>query len=261
MGRRAVAEKPRRIKLRLRLAGEDAVWYDLAVVPFFFIMKLLIVEDSPRLLRSLGVGLRKLGHAVDLVGDGAEGLAFARLYEYDAIVLDLMLPKLDGLSVLQRLRSQGRKTPILILSAKDRVEDRVCGLKNGADDYLVKPFAFEELCVRLQALARRLYGEKNPTIALGGEGGLLLQTATRSVSQGGQTLGLTPAEYGLLEHLALNRGRVLSKEQLIDALHDSEACPGPNVIEVLICTLRRKLAEAGGEAIVQTRRGYGYFIA
>ena len=220
-------------------------------------MKLLIIEDSQRLLRTLGIGLRKMGYAVDLVADGADGFDYARFNEYDVIVLDLMLPTMDGLTVLQRLRALGRKTHILILSAKDQVEDRIRGLQLGADDYMVKPFSFDELCARIQTLARRRYGEKNPEIAVGG---LVLNTAARAVSRDGRRVSLTPAEYCIFEHLALSRGRVLSKEQLIDALHDSDSCPGPNVIEVLICTLRKKIDADGAESVVQTRRGYGYCI-
>jgi DNA-binding response OmpR family regulator len=220
-------------------------------------MKLLIVEDSERLLRSLGTGLRRLGHAVDLVADGAEGLDHARLNDYDVIVLDLMLPSMDGLTVLQRLRALGRKTHILILSAKDRVEDRVRGLQLGADDYLIKPFSFDELCARIASLGRRRYEAKNPEIALGP---IVLNSAARTVSREGVPVELTAAEYSLLEHLALNRGRVLSKEQLIDAMHDSDSCPGPNVIEVLICTLRKKIDADDAESIIRTRRGHGYCI-
>ena len=217
-------------------------------------MKLLIIEDSQRLLRALGTGLRKLGYAVDLAADGAEGFDFARFNEYDVIVLDLMLPTMDGLTVLQRLRALGRRTHILILSAKDRVEDRIRGLQLGADDYLVKPFSFDELCARIQALARRQYGEKNPGIAVGP---LMLNTAARTVSRDGARVNLTPAEYSIFERLALSRGRVLSKEQLIDAIHDSESFPGPNVIEVLVCTLRKKI---GADSLIETRRGHGYCI-
>jgi DNA-binding response OmpR family regulator len=220
-------------------------------------MKLLIIEDSQNLLRSLGMGLRKLGHALDLVADGAEGLDYARLNDYDVIVLDLMLPSMDGLSVLRHLRSSGKKTHILILSAKDQVEDRIRGLSLGADDYLVKPFSFDELCARLQTLVRRKYSEKNPEIAIGD---CVLNTASRSLSRSGRPLNLTPAEYSLFERLALQRGHVLSKEQLINAIHDSDSCPGPNVIEVLICTLRKKIGSEGDESIIKTRRGQGYFI-
>ena len=220
-------------------------------------MKLLVIEDSQRLLRSLGTGLRKSGHAVDLVADGAEGYDYARLNDYDAIVLDLMLPSMDGLTVLQRLRESGKQTHVLILSAKDRVEDRVRGLRLGADDYLIKPFSLDELCARLETLDRRKSGEKNPEIHIGG---LLLNTSARAVSRGGETIRLTPAEYAILERLALSRGRVLSKERLIDAIHDSDASPTPNVIEVLVCTLRRKIAGEHDEPVIQTRRGYGYII-
>ena len=220
-------------------------------------MKLLIIEDSHRLLRSLGIGLRKMGYAVDLVGDGAEGLDYARLNDYDVIVLDLMLPSMDGLTLLQRLRASGKQTHVLILSAKDQLEDRIRGLQLGADDYLVKPFSFDELCARIQTLARRRYGEKNPEIAIGG---LVLNSTARVVSREGRMVNLTPAEYSVFEHLALSRGRVLSKEQLVDAIHDSDSCPGPNVIEVLVCTLRKKIGGDGEESIVKTRRGHGYFI-
>ena len=219
-------------------------------------MKLLIIEDSQRLLRALGTGLRKLGYAVDLVADGAEGLDYARFNEYDVIVLDLMLPKIDGLTVLQRLRALGRQTHILILSAKDRVEDRIRGLQLGADDYLIKPFAFDELCARIQTLVRRRYGEKNPDLAVGP---LVLNTAARVVTRDGERVNLTPAEHSIFESLALSRGRVLSKEQLIDAMHDSDSCPGANVIEVLICTLRKKIGDSAA-TIVETRRGHGYCI-
>lgn len=220
-------------------------------------MKLLIIEDSQPLLRSLGAGLRKMGHGVDLVADGAEGLDFARFNDYDVIVLDLMLPTMDGLTVLQRLRELGKMTHILILSAKDSVEDRIRGLQLGADDYLVKPFSFDELCARIQTLTRRRYAAKNPEITLGSH---TLNTAARTVSRANTAVALTPAEYNILEHLAVNRGRVLSKEQLIDAIHDSDSCPGPNVIEVLICTLRKKLGNDGEDSIIKTRRGHGYYI-
>ena len=220
-------------------------------------MKLLIIEDSQPLLRSLGSGLRKMGYAVDLVADGAEGLDYAHFNDYDVIVLDLMLPSMDGITVLQRLRALGRQTHILILSAKDQVADRIRGLQLGADDYMVKPFSFDELCARIQTLTRRRYGGKNPEITIGG---LVLNTAARAVSRDGQRVSLTPTEYCIFEHLALNRGRVLSKEQLLDAVHDSDSCPGPNVVEVLICTLRKKIGCDAEGSVIKTRRGHGYCI-
>ena len=220
-------------------------------------MKLLIIEDSQRLLRSLGSGLKKAGYAVDLVADGIEGLDYARFNEYDVIVLDLMLPGMDGLTILRKLRAMGRQTHILILSAKDQVEDRIRGLQLGADDYLVKPFSFDELCARISSLVRRRYEAKNPEISVGP---ISLNTATRLVTREGAPVSLTPAEYAILESLVLNRDRVLSKTQLLEAIHDSESFAGPNVIEVLICNLRKKIGENGDHSIIVTRRGYGYLV-
>lgn len=220
-------------------------------------MKILLIEDSPKLLRAIGLGLRKLGYAVDGVADGKEGWDYARLNEYDVIVLDLMLPGMDGLSILRNLRAKGKQTHVLILSAKDQVEDRVCGLQLGADDYMIKPFSFDELSARIGTLVRRRHGCKNPAISVRS---LTLNTATRDVAGKKGRIHLTAGEYAILEHLVLNRGRVVSKDQLLEALHDSEACPGPNVIEVMVCTLRKKLATGGEESVVETRRGYGYLV-
>jgi len=220
-------------------------------------VKLLVIEDSARLRRSLGHGLRRMGYAVDLVEDGREGLDYARFNDYGVIILDLMLPGIDGLTVLQRLRELGRKTHILILSAKDRVEDRVRGLELGADDYMVKPFAFEELCARVASLARRRHNQKSPVIAIGP---VTVKSAARVVEVGGNPLPLTPAEYSVLQLLALKRGKVVSKERLLDEIHDSESFAGTNVIEVLICHLRKKLAAAGVLGIIHTRRGHGYLV-
>ena len=220
-------------------------------------MKVLVIEDSARLLRALGQGLRKHGHSVDLVADGNEGWDYARLNEYDVIVLDLLLPGMDGLTLLRNLRGAGKKTCVLILSARDQVADRVRGLQLGADDYMVKPFAFEELCARLDTLCRRKYHEKSPLIAMGT---LTVNTATREVRRNGEGIDLTPGEYAVFEHLVLNRGRVMSKDQLVDAMHDSDTIVGTNVIEVMVCNLRKKLAHEGEGPVIQTRRGYGYYI-
>lgn len=220
-------------------------------------MKILLIEDSPKLLRSLGLGLRKLGYAVDGIADGKEGWDYARLNDYDVIVLDLMLPGLDGLSILRNLRAKGKQTHVLILSAKDQVEDRVRGLQLGADDYMIKPFSFEELSARIGTLVRRRHECKNPSISLRS---LTLNTATRGVVGKGGRIHLTAGEYAILEHLVMNRGRVVSKDQLLEALHDSDACPGANVIEVMVCTLRKKLSAGGEEAAIETCRGYGYLV-
>ena len=220
-------------------------------------MKLLVIEDSARLLRSLGSGLTKMGYAVDLVADGKEGLDYARYGDYDLIILDLLLPGMDGLTVLRKMRAMGKQTHVLILSAKDQVEDRIRGLELGADDYMVKPFSFEELCARISTLLRRKYESRNPEITIGP---FTINTASRQVIRDGEPLSLTPAEYGTLEYLALNRGRVISKEQLLDAMHDSETYAGTNLVEVMVCTLRKKLSVEGADPIIQTRRGYGYIV-
>ena len=221
-------------------------------------MKILVIEDSQRLLRAIGQGLRKQGNSVDLVADGNDGWDYARLNDYDVIVLDLLLPGMDGLSLLRKLRASGKKTHVLILSAKDQVEDRVRGLQLGADDYMVKPFAFEELCARLDTLHRRRYEAKNPVVALGP---LSLNTATREVLYDGRPIELTPGEYAIFEHLVLNRGSVVSKDQLLDAVHDSDTYVGTNVVEVMICNLRKKIGQNGDPPVIQTRRGYGYYVA
>ncbi len=220
-------------------------------------MRILVVEDSERLRRSLGQGLSKLGHAVDLAADGQEGLHYALSYEYDVIVLDLMMPVLNGLDMLRQLRNQGRDAHVLILSAKDQVQDRVHGLELGADDYLVKPFSFDELCARLQALVRRKYQTKNPRIQIGP---LELDTAKRQAFLGGKPKALTPNEYSVLEHLVLRRGRVVSQRQLLEKLYRSDDEVASNVIEVLVCGIRKKIQSPNAPPLLQTRRGLGYLI-
>lgn len=220
-------------------------------------MNILIVEDSRTLRETLHDGLSKLGYGVDAVGDGREGLDYARFKEYDVIVLDLMLPSMDGLSVLRELRAAGKKTNVLILSAKDQVEDRVRGLHLGADDYMIKPFSFDELCARIGTLIRRRYDAKNPLIKIGG---LTLNTAIREARHGKTVIPLTPGEYAILELLALNRGRVISAEQLLDGSHNSDSTSSENLVQVMVCNLRKKLAASGEPEVVKTRRGYGYYI-
>ena len=220
-------------------------------------MKILLVDDSPRLLRSLSQGLRKLGYAVDLASDGEQGLDLAETYAYHVIVLDLMLPGVPGLEVLRRLRTRGNGAHILILSARDRVEDRVKGLQLGADDYLVKPFAFDELCARIQALVRRRHELKSPVIRLGP---LTIDTARREVSRDGSVLHLTPSEYALLELLAYRRGNVFSQEQLIEHLRRSDSEVSSNLIEVLVSGLRKRIHAPGEPPILRTRRGFGYYV-
>ena len=220
-------------------------------------MRLLLVEDSTRLRKSLDEGLRRSGFAVDSVADGKTGLAYGLNADYDIMVLDLMLPEMDGLTVLQHLREAGRNFPVLILSARDQVSDRVRGLELGADDYLVKPFAFDELHARLQALIRRRYEQRNPVLLLGT---ITLNTALHSVSCAALELALTPNETALFELLALRRGRVVPLSSLADHLYAADVAVTPNAIEAHISALRRKLRAVGEPDLIKTRRGFGYCI-
>lgn len=220
-------------------------------------MKVLLIEDSARLRRSLGEGLKHAGFVVDLADDGHVGLEFLATYNYDVVVLDLMLPGIDGLEVLRRLRSGDNDVHVLILSAKDQVEDRVRGLEHGADDYLVKPFSFDELCARLQALTRRRHQAKSPLLRIGT---LELDTARREVRRDGDAIHLTPSEYNLLEFLCLRRGQVFSKVQLFDHLHHGHSETSSNVVEVWISSLRRKLHRTEEPPLIRTRRGHGYLV-
>lgn len=220
-------------------------------------MKILLVDDSERLLRSIYEGLRRSGYAVDKAKDGEAALDCALAVEYDAIVLDLMLPKLDGLEVLQAIRDYGVNTNVLILSAKSEVRYRVQSFELGADDYLVKPFAFEELVARLRALVRRRYDQRSPLIRING---IELNLAQHRVSKGNKELPLTPNELRLLEILALNRGRVMSQDRLQDHLCSSDQMLTRNAVEAHISALRKKLRDEGEPDVVKTRRGFGYYI-
>lgn len=220
-------------------------------------MKLLLVEDSERLQRSLSTGLKKHGFTLDQAFDGEQALAYTAVNQYDAIILDLMLPKIDGLTVLSTLRSEGKDCHVLILSANDQTEDRVRGLDLGADDYLVKPFAFDELISRLQALNRRRSGVKNPVVEIDG---VKVDSVAQQVIFDDQPLGLTPHEYQLLEFLARRRGRVYSHDQLIDQLYDANSYVTRNAVEAHVSSLRKRLSSAGAPNLIKTRRGFGYLV-
>lgn len=220
-------------------------------------MRLLLVEDSPRLQRTVGSALRQSGYAVDVAGDGEEGLWHAEGADYDAIVLDIMLPKMDGLTVLQRLRSGSRHTPVLLLTARDTVDDRVKGLNGGADDYLIKPFALEELLARVQALCRRRYGQGNSAFEIGA---LSIDMIAKRVTHAGVQIELTAREYALLEYLAIRRGAVVSRTEIEEHIYDGTVDSMSNVVESAICLLRKKLAEAGSAPLIHTRRGQGYVL-
>ena len=220
-------------------------------------MRILLIEDSQRLRRSISMGLRKAGFKVDATGEGREGLWYAESFDYDVIILDLMLPGLDGISILRRIRRRQSPAQVLILSAKDTVEDRVHGLNTGADDYLVKPFAFEELLARLQALVRRRYGIKENIISIGD---IQIDTAKRTVSRSGKTIELAPREYSLLQFLALRRGNLVTRTEIEEHIYDERAEPMSNVVDAAICNLRKAIDRPGKVSFIKTRRGMGYII-
>ena len=217
-------------------------------------MRLLLVEDSQTLRRSLRRALRHSGYAVDMAADGEEGLAAAELNDYDAMILDVMLPKLDGLTVLRRLRAAGRKTHVLLLTARDTVADRVEGLRQGADDYLVKPFALDELLARVEALCRRAYGSKESVLRVGA---VEIDFAARRISHAGSAVQLTPREWRLLEYLARRRGEVVQRADIEAHIYDEMVEPMSNVVDTAIYSLRQKV----GAGLILTRRGMGYTLA
>jgi DNA-binding response OmpR family regulator len=220
-------------------------------------VRVLLVEDSERLQRSLSTALRRDGYAVDVTGSGTEARWLVRASRYDVVVLDIMLPGVDGLTVLDEMRGGGDETHVLLLTAKDTVEDRVRGLRTGADDYLTKPFAVDELLARVEALARRAYGRKNPLLRVGE---LHIDTRARTVSYRSLAIGLTPREYALLEYLARRQGEVVTRTEIENSLYDHNAELMSNVVDSAVCGLRRKIETAGAGALIRTRRGMGYVL-
>ncbi|MBK6684758.1 MAG: response regulator transcription factor [Deltaproteobacteria bacterium] len=220
-------------------------------------MRVLLVEDTVALARSLGQGLEEEGYSVDLAYNGEDGLHLASEINYDAIVLDRMLPRLDGLTVLRRLRAAGRRTPVLLLTALGEVDERVGGLDAGADDYLVKPFAFAELLARLRALVRRDHGQASNRLELGR---LVLDLGARSAQVDGRPLSLTARELSVLELLALNAGQTLTRTRIAERIYDEGSERDSNVIDVFIGRLRKKLEAVGlpGAELLKTQRGEGY---
>jgi two-component system OmpR family response regulator len=216
-------------------------------------MRVLVVEDDPPLLRSLAATLREENFAVDTAADGEEGLARAVEAIYDAVVLDVMLPKLDGWAVLAGLRRRKNKTPVLMLTARDTVPDRVRGLNSGADDYLTKPFDNDELVARLHALIRRAHGEPSPLLDIDG---VLIDQVARVVHAGGGEVPLTAREYALFEYLALHRGEIVTRTALYEHLFDGDDTTLSNLLDVHVSNLRKKL----GRDLIKTRRGHGYII-
>ena len=218
---------------------------------------MLIVEDSARLRESLSRGLSAAGFTTDGAANGIIACQHLDTYEYELVVLDLGLPGMDGLGVLRHLQGRAARPRILVLSARDQISDRVDALNRGADDYLVKPFSFDELVARLHALARRSKEAQAPQLTLGA---LALDPAARSVHINGQVLTLTPREFSLLELLLRHRGRTFSRSEILERLAGCESTASDRSVEVLVFGLRRKLEHAGVGELVQTRRGFGYLI-
>ena len=220
-------------------------------------MRVLLVEDTPQLLKALRQGLEEEGFAVDIAYDGEEGDFKAGCADYDVVILDLMLPKEDGLSLLQRWRRDGLGAHVLVLTARSGIEDKVRGLDLGADDYLTKPFELEELLARLRALIRRGHQVKDPVIRVHD---LEIDTSTRTAKRGGQAIHLTPREYGLLQFLAFHRGRVVSRSMIWEHLYDEHDESTSNVVDVYIRYLRNKIDKGYDPPLILTRWGEGYLL-
>ena len=220
-------------------------------------MKLLVVEDEARMVQLLRKGLSEEGHTVVCASDGSEGLELARNYEFDAIILDIMMPRMNGYELAQRLRSERIVTPLLMLTAKDSVPDLVRGLDAGADDYLTKPFAFEELLARLRAVKRRAPVPQQTKLQVGT---LTLDPATREVSRAGTQILLTRTEYNLLERLMYRAGKVVSRRSLIEAVWGFDREIEENTLDAFVRLLRTKIETEGQPRLIQTVRGVGYLI-
>ncbi len=221
-------------------------------------MRVLLVEDEARLAAFLAKGLREHSFAVDVAGDGEAALYYAAVNEYDLVILDIMLPVKDGFAVCQELRKEGFRQPVLMLTARDSVNDRVTGLDSGADDYLSKPFDFKELLARMRALLRRPREVLPPVIRVAD---LTLDTSNHAVSRAGKNITLTAKEYALLEFLVLKRNRVVNREQIAQHVWDDSFDPCSNIIDVYVRRLRSKIDEGFASCLIHTRRGEGYMLA
>lgn len=221
-------------------------------------MRVLVVEDDRKIAAFVVRGLKEAGFAVDQAGNGEEGLKMALAHSYDAAVLDLMLPKLDGLSLIDELRRKKMLTPVLILSAKRSVDDRVKGLQAGGDDYLTKPFSFVELLARVQALIRRAGREAEPSRLTAGD--LAIDLLSRQVTRAGGRIDLQPREFALLEYLMRNTGKVVSKTMILEHVWGYDFDPLTNVVDVLVSRLRNKVDRSYDKKLIQTHRGVGYAL-
>jgi DNA-binding response OmpR family regulator len=221
-------------------------------------MRVLIAEDDDKIASFLTKGLKQAGFAVDRSADGEEGLDLAASHPYDVAVIDIMLPKLDGLSLIEQLRRRKINTPVIILSAKRSVDDRVKGLQSGSDDYLTKPFAFSELLARIQALIRRSSQVSDPARLTAGD--LSLDLLTRETVRAGKKIELQPREFALLEYLMHHAGRVVSKSMIMEHIWSYDFDPQTNVVDVLVCRLRNKVDRDFERKMIHTQRGVGYAL-
>jgi DNA-binding response OmpR family regulator len=220
-------------------------------------MRLLVAEDHPSLARSLATGLRDQGHAVDLTFDGNEAMHLATVHKYDCILLDMMLPGMDGWAIIENLRKEQSKTPVICLTARDAMPDRVKGLDMGADDYIVKPFIWDELLARLRATIRRGHAIPSSNIVVGD---LEIDTAGKVVRRGGAAIALSAKEFALLEYLALRQGQVVSRTDIWEHLYDQNDENVSNVVDVYIVYLRNKIDKTFPQKLIHTRRGLGYVL-
>ena len=221
-------------------------------------MRILIIEDDPKIASFLKKGFKEVGYAADIAENGEDGLAMTRQDVYDAIVADLMLPKLDGLGMIERMRAEGTDTPVIILSAKRSVDDRIRGLQAGGDDYMVKPFSFSELLVRVQTLLRR--SRRTPQATVLQAGGLRLNLTERKAERNGEPIELQPREFALLEYLMRNPGRVVTKTAILEHIYDYSFDPQTNVVDVLVCRQRNRIDKQFDQKMIQTVRGVGYVL-
>lgn len=221
-------------------------------------MRLLLVEDDPRVARFVARGLQEQSYAVDVVANGNDALYQVEINDYDLVILDVMIPGMDGFAACRAIRSQGKRVPILMLTARDAVDDRITGLDSGADDYLTKPFEFVELLARLRALLRRPNDFRPLRIVVGD---LTVDTASQTAQRGARSIPLTAKEYALLEYLARNSGRVVRRSEIAEHVWDETFDPFSNLIEVYVNRLRRKLGDDDSKPLLQTRRGSGYILS
>ncbi len=221
-------------------------------------MRILVVEDDKKIASFLEKGLTEAGFSVDVASDGLEGLSLALTEPYQAAVIDIMLPSLDGLSLIEKVRERNIDIPVLILSARQSVDNRIEGLQRGGDDYMVKPFSFNELLARIQALLRR--GQKHAEASVLTVGDLTLDPLTRQVHRAGEKIELPAKEYALLELLMRNAGRVISKTTILERIYDYNFDPQTNVVDVLVCRLRNSVDKEYDSKIIHTVRGMGYVL-